>query len=143
MKKPDSAYRHERARNELTDKYCRLPDRIWKQEVPRFGFVLGNDRVSTKKSGTQYGEDWNSYGSRNSAVRTPKPKHVQRKLRQVFGILRADRGGDDEKNCDARYGLDLLSLCGRICEEEGRDRITEDDVRQAQRLADMMRVYRA
>jgi Cdc6-like AAA superfamily ATPase len=57
--------------------------------------------------------------------------------------LRADRGGDDEKNCDARYGLDLLSLCGRICEEEGRDRITEDDVRQAQRLADMMLVYRA
>jgi len=47
------------------------------------------------------------------------------------------------KNGDARYGLDLLSLCGRICEEEDRDRITEDDVRQAQRLADMMLVYRA
>ena len=47
------------------------------------------------------------------------------------------------KNGDARYGLDLLSLCGRICEEEDRDHITEDDVRQAQRLADMMLVYRA
>jgi cell division control protein 6 len=47
------------------------------------------------------------------------------------------------KNGDARYGLDLLSLCGRICEEEDRDRITEEDVRQAQRLADMMLVYRA
>ena len=47
------------------------------------------------------------------------------------------------KNGDARYGLDLLSLCGRICEEEDRDRITEDDVRQAQRLADMMLEYLA
>jgi cell division control protein 6 len=47
------------------------------------------------------------------------------------------------KNGDARYGLDLRSLCGRICEEEDRDRVTEDDVRQAQRLADMMLVCRA
>lgn len=47
------------------------------------------------------------------------------------------------KNGDARYGLDLLSLCGCICEEEDREHITEDDVRQAQRLADMMPVYRA
>jgi len=47
------------------------------------------------------------------------------------------------KNGDARYGLDLLSLCGNICEEEDRDHVTEADVRQAQRLADMMLVYRA
>jgi len=29
-----------------------------------------------------------------------------------------------------RYGLDLLSLCSRICEEEDRDGVTEDDVRR-------------
>jgi Cdc6-like AAA superfamily ATPase len=47
------------------------------------------------------------------------------------------------KNGDARYGLDLLSLCVNICEEEDRDHVTEEDVRQAQRIADMMLVYRA
>ena len=47
------------------------------------------------------------------------------------------------KKGDARYGLDLLSLCGNIAEEEDRDHITENDVRQAQRLGDMMLVYRA
>ena len=43
------------------------------------------------------------------------------------------------KNGDARYRLDSLSLCGNIAEEEGR--ITESDVRQAQRLAGMVLVY--
>ncbi len=38
-----------------------------------------------------------------------------------------------------RFAIALRS----ICEEEDRDRIREDDVRQAQRLADMMLVYRA
>jgi hypothetical protein len=58
-----------------------------------------------------------------------------------LGYCEPTAGGDDEKNGDARYALDLLSLCGRICEEEDRNHVTENDVRQAQRLADMMRVY--
>jgi Cdc6-like AAA superfamily ATPase len=38
---------------------------------------------------------------------------------------------------------DLFSLCSNIEEEEDRGRITESDVHRAQRLADMMLVYRA
>ena len=37
----------------------------------------------------------------------------------------------------------MFSLCSNIEEEEDRGRITESDVHQAQRLADMMLVYRA
>lgn len=55
----------------------------------------------------------------------------------LVSALAAQRDGD------ARYALDLLSLSGNICEEEERERVTEDDVRQAQRIADMMLVYRA
>ena len=33
---PDSAYRHERACDELAEKDRCLPDRVWKQEVPGF-----------------------------------------------------------------------------------------------------------
>ena len=41
-----------------------------------------------------------------------------------LGYCEPTAGGDDEKNGDARYALDLLSLCGRICEEEDRNHVT-------------------
>src|SRR5664280_1314637 len=38
---------------------------------------------------------------------------------------------------DARYALDLLSTAADLCEEEGRTTIIEEDVRRAQRLAEV------
>lgn len=42
---------------------------------------------------------------------------------------------------DARRGLESLSLRGNICEKEDRDCVTEGDVREVRRFADMMLVY--
>ena len=38
---------------------------------------------------------------------------------------------------DARYALDLLSTAADLCEEEGRTTVIEEDVRRAQRLAEV------
>jgi cell division control protein 6 len=42
-----------------------------------------------------------------------------------------------KRNGDARYALDLLSTAADLCEEEGRTAVTEEDVRRAQRLAEV------
>jgi len=41
-----------------------------------------------------------------------------------------------QKKGDARYALDLLSTAD-LCEEDGRTTVTEDDVRRAERLAEV------
>ena len=42
-----------------------------------------------------------------------------------------------QRNGDARYALDLLSTAADQCEEDGRTTVTEDDVRRAERLAEV------
>lgn len=47
-----------------------------------------------------------------------------------------------QQNGDARYALDLLSTAANLCEEEGRNIIIEDDVRRAERLAEISLIGR-
>ena len=42
-----------------------------------------------------------------------------------------------QRNGHARYALDLLSTAANSCEEEGRTKVIEDDVRRAERLAEV------
>lgn len=42
-----------------------------------------------------------------------------------------------QRNGDARYALDLLSTAADQCEEDGRTTVTEDDIRRAERLAEV------
>ncbi|MGZ4864622.1 MAG: Cdc6/Cdc18 family protein [Halobacteriota archaeon] len=42
-----------------------------------------------------------------------------------------------QRNGDARYALDLLSTAADLCEEEDRSTVTEEDVRRAERLAEV------
>ncbi len=42
-----------------------------------------------------------------------------------------------QKKGDARYALDLLSTAADLCEEEGRTTVTDEDVRRAERLAEV------
>jgi cell division control protein 6 len=42
-----------------------------------------------------------------------------------------------QRNGDARYALDLLSTAADICEEDGRATVEEEDVRRAERLAEV------
>jgi archaeal cell division control protein 6 len=47
-----------------------------------------------------------------------------------------------QRNGDARYALDLLSTAANLCEEEGRTTVIEDDVRRAERLAEISLIRR-
>jgi len=47
-----------------------------------------------------------------------------------------------QRNGDARYALDLLSTAANLCEEEGRNIVVEDDVRRAERLAEVSLIRR-
>jgi archaeal cell division control protein 6 len=42
-----------------------------------------------------------------------------------------------QRNGDARYALDLLSTAADLCEEEDRTTVIEEDVRRAERLAEV------
>jgi cell division control protein 6 len=42
-----------------------------------------------------------------------------------------------KRNGDARYALDLLSTAADLCEKEDRTTVIEEDVRRAQRLAEV------
>jgi archaeal cell division control protein 6 len=42
-----------------------------------------------------------------------------------------------QRNGDARYALDLLSTAADLCEEDSRTAVAEDDVRRAERLAEV------
>ena len=46
-----------------------------------------------------------------------------------------------QRNGDARYALDLLSIAADLC-EEGRTTVTEEDVRHAERLAEVSLLQR-
>jgi Cdc6-like AAA superfamily ATPase len=43
---------------------------------------------------------------------------------------------------DACYALDLLSTVANLCEEEGRTKVIEDDVKRAERLAELSLIRR-
>ena len=47
-----------------------------------------------------------------------------------------------QRNGDARYALDLLSTAANLCEEEERTTVIEDDVRRAERLAEVSLIRR-
>ncbi len=54
----------------------------------------------------------------------------------------APRENHAQRNGDARYALDLLSTAADLCEEDGRNTVTEEDVRRAQRLAEVSLIRR-
>ena len=47
-----------------------------------------------------------------------------------------------QRNGDARYALDLLSTAANLCEEEGRTKVEEKNVRRAERLAEVSLIRR-
>ena len=59
------------------------------------------------------------------------PNALSDEVIPLCAVLAAQRNGD------ARYALDLLSTAADLCEEGGRTTVVEEDVRRAERLAEV------